>query len=107
MKRAGGRRFYRPQDIRVLHGVRRLLHDEGHSIKDVQRLHRERGVKGLLDPSAARPAAAPSRATARRDSGFLIASLGDLRRLGPERLAGALEKLQAAKQRLDAVLHQA
>ena len=54
MKRAGGRRFYRPQDIAVLRGVRRLLHDEGYTIKGVQRLHKEQGVKrlvaGLGDP---------------------------------------------------------
>jgi DNA-binding transcriptional MerR regulator len=33
MKRAGGRRFYRPSDIAVLRGVRRLLHDEGYTLK--------------------------------------------------------------------------
>src|SRR6201986_3849558 len=48
MKRAGGRRFYRPQDIAVLRGVRALLHDEGYTIKGVQRLHREEGVRRLL-----------------------------------------------------------
>jgi DNA-binding transcriptional MerR regulator len=48
MKRAGGRRFYRPQDLAVLKGVRALLHDEGYTIKGVQRLHKEEGVKRLL-----------------------------------------------------------
>jgi DNA-binding transcriptional MerR regulator len=48
MKRAGGRRFYRPQDLLVLKGVRTLLHDDGYTIKGVQRLHRELGVKRLL-----------------------------------------------------------
>ena len=43
MKRAGGRRFYRPSDIAVLRGVRRLLHDEGYTIKGVQRMLREGG----------------------------------------------------------------
>ncbi len=47
MKRAGGRRFYRPQDIAVLRGVRALLHDQGYTIKAVQRLHREEGVRRL------------------------------------------------------------
>jgi len=47
MKRAGGRRFYRPQDLAVLRGVRTLLHDKGYTIKGVQRLHREQGVKRL------------------------------------------------------------
>ncbi|MBW3617557.1 MAG: MerR family transcriptional regulator [Proteobacteria bacterium] len=48
MKRAGGRRFYRPQDIAVLRGVRTLLHDEGYTIKGVQRLHKEQGVRRLM-----------------------------------------------------------
>lgn len=48
MKRAGGRRFYRRQDIDILRGVRALLHDEGYTIKGVQRLHREQGVRRLI-----------------------------------------------------------
>jgi len=53
MKRAGGRRFYRPQDIVVLAGVRRLLHDEGYTIKGVQRLHREEGIRRIAGAAAA------------------------------------------------------
>ena len=41
MKRAGGRRFYRPHDLSILAGVRRLLHEEGYTIKGVQRLLKE------------------------------------------------------------------
>ena len=48
MKRAGGRRFYRRQDIEILRGVRTLLHDEGYTIKGVQRLHKEQGARYLL-----------------------------------------------------------
>jgi DNA-binding transcriptional MerR regulator len=48
MKRAGGRRFYRPQDLAVLKGVRALLHEDGYTIKGVQRLHKEQGVRRLL-----------------------------------------------------------
>ena len=48
MKRAGGRRFYRRQDIDILRGVRALLHDEGYTIKGVQRLHREQSVRRLI-----------------------------------------------------------
>jgi len=47
LKRAGGRRFYRPRDVVLLREVRRLLHDEGYSIKSVQKLYRE----GALKPS--------------------------------------------------------
>ncbi len=50
-KRAGGRRFYRPQDLDVLRGVRTLLQDEGYTIKGVQKLHKEGGLKRLLAAS--------------------------------------------------------
>ena len=53
MKRAGGRRFYRPQDIQVLRGVRVLLHEEGYTIKGVQRLHKEQGVRRLAEAGSA------------------------------------------------------
>lgn len=45
LKRAGGRRFYRPRDVVVLREIRRLLHDEGYSIKSVQKLYREGGLR--------------------------------------------------------------
>jgi DNA-binding transcriptional MerR regulator len=44
VKRAGGRRYYRPEDIRLLSGIRLLLHDEGMTIKGVQKILREQGV---------------------------------------------------------------
>ena len=53
MKRAGGRRFYRRQDIDMLRGVRALLHDEGYTIKGVQRLHKEHGVARLVEAASA------------------------------------------------------
>lgn len=56
LKRAGGRRFYRPQDIVVLKAVKRLLHEDGLTIKGVQRLYREQGLKRLAahgDPEGA------------------------------------------------------
>lgn len=44
MKRGGGRRYYRPQDLELLRGIRHLLHAEGYTIKGVQRILRERGI---------------------------------------------------------------
>lgn len=49
MKRAGGRRFYRPEDIDFLRGAKALLYDEGHSIKSVQKLLRDEGPETLVD----------------------------------------------------------
>lgn len=45
VKRAGGRRYYRPQDIALLGGIKTLLHEQGMTIKGAQKLLREQGVK--------------------------------------------------------------
>ncbi|MCA1334188.1 MerR family transcriptional regulator [Pseudooceanicola marinus] len=44
VKRAGGRRYYRPSDMELLGGIKRLLHEEGMTIKGVQKLLRDRGI---------------------------------------------------------------
>ena len=45
MKRGGGRRYYRPEDIHLLRGIRHLLYGEGYTISGVQRILREQGAK--------------------------------------------------------------
>lgn len=45
VKRAGGRRYYRPSDVSLLTGIKRLLHDEGMTIRGVQKILREQGVR--------------------------------------------------------------
>jgi DNA-binding transcriptional MerR regulator len=47
LKRAGGRRYYRPDDVERLRLIKRLLYDEGYTIKGVQRLFKEQGVQAL------------------------------------------------------------
>lgn len=47
VKRAGGRRYYRPGDMQLLGGIRTLLYDEGMTIKGVQKLLREQGVAAI------------------------------------------------------------
>jgi DNA-binding transcriptional MerR regulator len=95
MKRAGGRRFYRPQDIALLQAVRRLLHEEGYTIKGVQRLHREQGVARLV---AAGQGETPP------PEGFSELLGGELDEAARDRLGGALSDLERAKARLDALL---
>lgn len=66
MKRSGGRRYYRPDDVDLLRGIRRLLYGEGYTIRGVQRILKENGIKavqGLVDaPAGGGPAFAPVRA---------------------------------------------
>ncbi len=53
VKRAGGRRYYRPADVALLTGIKRLLHDEGLTIRGVQKLLRENGVRHVAGLSGA------------------------------------------------------
>lgn len=53
MKRAGGRRYYRPDDVVLLQRIRDLLYAEGFTIRGVQKVLRERGVRALIDGEAA------------------------------------------------------
>ncbi len=53
VKRAGGRRYYRPSDMLLLGGIKKLLHSDGMTIKGVQKLLRENGVQHVADHSQA------------------------------------------------------
>ena len=48
VKRAGGRRYYRPTDMQLLGGIKKLLHDDGLTIKGVQKILREQGVAHVI-----------------------------------------------------------
>ena len=66
MKRAGGRRYYRPDDVDLLRGIRHLLYGEGYTIRGVQRILREQGpklVQAVWQPGAAQPAPVPDEET--------------------------------------------
>lgn len=96
MKRAGGRRLYRPQDLALLRGIKALLHDEGVTIRGVQKLHKEQGLRRIVaaaDPSAAQDFEADAAPAAPSPA-------------GPDqvRLRAVLASVEAARRRLDAAL---
>jgi DNA-binding transcriptional MerR regulator len=71
LKRGGGRRYYRPDDVALLKGIRRLLYGEGYTIKGLQRILKEQGPRhvqaigrgGAIGPaSGAGSSSAPARA---------------------------------------------
>lgn len=63
LKRGGGRRYYRPEDVVLLKRIRGLLYDDGLTIKGVQKLFRDHGVKTIVDGESG-PANAPTPKTA-------------------------------------------
>jgi DNA-binding transcriptional MerR regulator len=99
LKRRGGRRYYRPEDVALLRRIRSLLYTEGYTIKGVQRLLREPGgrseMPGASTPaerdaeygertdaaSAERPAPSPVREIAAADADELRAVLAELEAL--------------------------
>jgi DNA-binding transcriptional MerR regulator len=76
LKRGGGRRYYRPDDVELLKGIRHLLYGEGYTIKGVQRILKEQGPRFVMqvrhDPTplaAAAASASPAENTSAETSG--------------------------------------
>ena len=69
MKRGGGRRYYRPEDLALLRGICRLLHAEGYTIMGVQKILREQGIDQVkqlgTEPAAPAPVEAPAKKSSR------------------------------------------
>jgi DNA-binding transcriptional MerR regulator len=81
LKRGGGRRYYRPEDVTLLRRIRQLLYDDGYTIKGVQKLLREGGLNDA-GSAGAQPAAAEGAAldpATRRALEDVLAELESLR----------------------------
>ncbi len=125
MKRGGGRRYYRPDDVDLLRGIRHLLYGEGYTIRGVQRLLREHGgafVQNVwrvgaepapppLEEDAQEAAAAPGEDSAEANpfSGLGGTSEEKAAALGEDdrrKLEIALDELLACRRIIDGVLQQ-
>ena len=69
LKRGGGRRYYRPEDVMLLKGIRHLLYDQGFTIKGVQKILKDQGVRYVIGVGEGRPLEAPPTQTAAADTG--------------------------------------
>ena len=67
MKRGGGRRYYRPEDVDLLRGIRLLLYGDGFTIRGVQRLLKEKGIGFVV--SVGQTGSVQTLASAERDVG--------------------------------------
>jgi DNA-binding transcriptional MerR regulator len=68
MKRGGGRRYYRPEDVDLLRGIRHLLYGEGYTIRGVQRILKDEGIK-FVQAVWKSGAPQPARLSGERDEG--------------------------------------
>ena len=104
MKRGGGRRYYRPEDIDLLRSIRELLYTDGYTIKGVQKLLREGGVKALAERrnSPAPPEEPEPRARPDAIAGATAAPAADASEVEALRaaLAELLEELERIRTRL-------
>jgi len=55
VKRAGGRRYYRPEEVDLLRGIRSLLYSDGYTIKGAQKILRENGVRQVIEQGKRQP----------------------------------------------------
>jgi DNA-binding transcriptional MerR regulator len=83
LKRGGGRRYYRPEDVELIRQIRNLLYADGYTIKGVQRLMREGQLRASASQAGVKTAAsakaAPKAAPRALDARGLIAELTELR----------------------------
>lgn len=96
LKRGGGRRYYRPEDIELLRQIKRLLYTEGYTIKGVQRLMRHGGVAALQNEQAEVVSQVPEPETASESAGASRSS-GD-----KEAIKKAIAELEACRRLLAA-----
>lgn len=115
MKRGGGRRFYRPEDLELLRGIQALLHAEAYTIKGVQKILREQGVDHVKkfgrDPLSIPVARTPGKRGRRAAGGAVRPAAGPpaASAPGPVRTAGRAASPRAPsteRQRIEAVIRE-
>jgi DNA-binding transcriptional MerR regulator len=80
MKRTGGRRYYRPADVELVSAIKSLLYGQGYTIKGVQKLFKENGVRAVVAAAQGGRPLAPAQAALALDGGA---------RLSPAKIEGA------------------
>jgi DNA-binding transcriptional MerR regulator len=108
MKRGGGRRYYRPEDVALLRGIRRLLYNDGYTIRGVQKILREHGPRFVMDyrrmadddeqdEAMVAPREIPDIAAEAAQSGGTLSRerSEDHAKLDPQKLSAVLDEIEA------------
>jgi DNA-binding transcriptional MerR regulator len=91
LKRGGGRRYYRPEDVMLLRRIRQCLYQDGYTIKGVQRLLREGALKHMPVAPPVQEAPAPPPAPAGKDKPEPLPLLAAIERATPHAAGNASE----------------
>src|SRR5471030_1777618 len=92
LKRGGGRRYYRPDDVELLRVIRQLLYGEGYTIKGVQKLFKEQGARAV---AAAKSPSLADRSSLEGSGADALAGPDEFAARSPEREAPAPEDRMA------------
>jgi DNA-binding transcriptional MerR regulator len=109
MKRGGGRRYYRPEDVALLRGIRFLLYNDGYTIRGVQKILREHGPRFVMDfrrmaeeedqeEAMSAPQEIPDIAAEAAQSGAATLTrqpAEERAKLDPQKLGGLLDEIEA------------
>ena len=104
LKRGGGRRYYRPEDVQLLKGIRHLLYDQGFTIKGVQRILKDKGTRFVIGIGEGNPVGALAKHPSDDEDAALAADPNGNSALDEEdreRLAGVLRELLECKRMLE------
>ncbi|AZU04184.1 MerR family transcriptional regulator [Glycocaulis alkaliphilus] len=107
VKHKGGRRLYRPQDVTLLKGLRRLLYAEGYTIKGVQKYLRDNGVAAVAALGEGGEVVTPLPDSSGEGPAMPAAAAGSSASAGAgsvPALQAVLAKVERAKSRLDSAL---
>jgi DNA-binding transcriptional MerR regulator len=105
LKRGGGRRYYRPEDVLLLKGIRHLLYDQGFTIKGVQRIIKDQGARYVAGIGEGNPVGTITRQVEDDEEEVRMSALpagtGMLSAEDREKLAGVLRELLDCKRLLE------
>jgi DNA-binding transcriptional MerR regulator len=112
MKRGGGRRLYRPDHIALLRGIKALLYDDGMTIKGVQKVLREKGIKTViargsadaelrLESARTPPADAAERLGALKERVKAVREAETTESVDPQRIRASISRLEALLKQLE------
>lgn len=104
LKRGGGRRYYRPEDVQLLKGIRHLLYDQGFTIKGVQRILKDKGTRFVIGIGEGNPVGALARHPSEDEDAALASDPNANSALDEEdrdKLAGVIRELLECKRMLE------